>query len=44
MLAFAERFPAASKASTASVYAVPHARPLNVAPVEVVVPVSVPLR
>ncbi len=44
MLAFAERLPAASKASTASVYAVPQESPLNVALVEVVVPVEAVLR
>ena len=40
----AERLPAASYASTASVYAVPQARPLNDALVEAVDPVDVPLR
>ena len=44
MLDLAERLPAASYASTASVYAVPHVSPVNDAVVEVVEPVEVPPR
>ena len=44
MLDLAERLPAASYASTAIVYAVPHVRPVNDEVVEVVDPVEVPPR